>query len=100
MNLCSACAALQLHQLCSCCLVLAASLCCGHNGSHGRGKEHLVAGKIVSKPECWVRKDVSDISGLVAGLLCPSSEAQPTHRKCTRGYSVFEVLPLPALAMK
>lgn len=54
----------------------------------------------MSKPECWARKDISDISGLMAGLLCPHSEAQPTHRKCTRGYSVFEVPALPALAMK
>lgn len=98
MKLCSACAALQLCQLCSGCLVLPCAVATME--SWQRKGAFRSRKKIVSKPECWVRKDISDICGLTAGLLCPSSVAQSAHRKCTRGYSVFEVLPLPALAMK
>ena len=65
-------------------LLLGASLHRSRNGSPGRGREHSIGGKNVSKPGCWERQDVSDC-GLIAGFLCYSSEAQPTHRKCTLG---------------
>lgn len=64
--------------------LLSASLHHSRNGSPVRGKESSVGGKNVSKPECWERQDVSNC-GLIAGFLYYSSEAQPTHSKCTLG---------------
>lgn len=67
--------------------------------SCGRGKEHWVAGEIVSKPECWARKGISDIYGLITSLLCPS-EPQPTWRKCSRGHSVPGSCLVPGLTQQ